>query len=89
MGFEARNISVLAYANNFTMWHYKTEDTLEDVKRVGYFNNASSMLRRNDLIILNTKDHNTSVWVKSVKVLADLKEDKEYLEVEVTEESGV
>lgn len=65
MTFKLQNLSVLSYANNFTIWHYLTEDELQDVKKSGYFNNAGTMLRKNDLIILNTKDHNTSVWVVS------------------------
>lgn len=65
MTFKSQNLSVLSYANNFTIWHYLTDDKLQDVKQSGYFNNAGIMIRKNDLIILNTKDHNTSVWANS------------------------
>lgn len=51
MSFTANDLSVLAYANNFTLWHYVTQD--DDVTTSGYFNNASDMLRVNDLIIAN------------------------------------
>ncbi len=50
-GFSASNLSVLAYANNFTLWHYTTAD--DAVTGAGYFNNAASMLRVNDLMIVN------------------------------------
>lgn len=50
-GFSASNLSVLAYANNFTLWHYTTTDAA--VTTTGYFNSASSMLRENDLMIVN------------------------------------
>lgn len=53
MSFNANNLSVLAYASNFTLWHYATEDSQKEVKSEGYFNKASDMLRENDLIILN------------------------------------
>lgn len=33
------NLSVLAYANKFTMWHYTTEDAL--VTGAGYFDGAA------------------------------------------------
>lgn len=49
MAFIPSDLSVLAYANNFTLWHYTTEDTA--VTGAGYFNNASDMVRVNDLII--------------------------------------
>lgn len=51
MTFALNNLSVLAYANNFTLWHYATADT--SVVTANYFNAASDMLRRNDLIIAN------------------------------------
>lgn len=51
MSLIISELSVLAYANNFTLWHYKTEDS--SVTGTGYFNNASDMMRVNDLIIAN------------------------------------
>ena len=51
MGFTSSNLSVLSYANNFTLWHYVTED--KDVTEDGYFNKGADMLRVNDIIIAN------------------------------------
>ena len=51
MAFLSKDLSVLAYANNFTLWHYTTVDTQITVTTAGYFNNAASMVRVNDLII--------------------------------------
>lgn len=51
MSFKPTDLSVLAYANNFTLWHYTTVD--EVITGTGYFNAASDMLRVNDLIIAN------------------------------------
>ena len=51
MAFAASDLSVLAYANNFTLWHYTTPDNL--VTTTGYFNPAAPMMRANDLIIVN------------------------------------
>ena len=53
MSLNASNLSVLAYANNFTLWHYTTIDAAAAVETSGYFNNASDMLRVNDLMIIN------------------------------------
>ena len=49
MAFASKDLSVLAYANNFTLWHYTTTDAA--VTGAGYYNIAASMLRVNDLII--------------------------------------
>jgi len=51
MGFKLTDLSVLAYANNFTLWHYKTKD--DSVENAGYFTNAWDMLNVNDLMIVN------------------------------------
>lgn len=53
MSFTASNLSVLAYANNFTLWHYTTADTAAAIGGANYFNAASDMLRVNDLMIVN------------------------------------
>ena len=57
MSFTANDLSVLAYANNFTLWHYTTFDS--SVTTGGYFNSAASMLRVNDLIIANVDTDGT------------------------------
>jgi len=51
MSFIPTELSVLAYANNFTLWHYTTTD--DDVTTSGYFDKAAGMVRENDLIIAN------------------------------------
>lgn len=53
MAFSASNLSVLAYANNFTLWHYTTVDTSATIGGAGYFNGAVDMLRVGDLLIIN------------------------------------
>jgi hypothetical protein len=49
MAYEAKNLSVLAYANGFTLWHYTTGNAT--ILSPGYFASASDMLRKGDLII--------------------------------------
>lgn len=57
MAFTASELSVLAYANNFTLWHYVTTD--DDVTTAGYFDKAADMLRVNDLLIANVDTDGT------------------------------
>ena len=53
MAFDQSNLSVLAYANNFTLWHYASIDNSAAITGAGYFNSASDMVRVNDLVIIN------------------------------------
>ncbi len=57
MAYQPSDLSVLAYANNFTLWHYPTTDNA--VTTTGYFNAAADMLRVNDLIIANVDTDGT------------------------------
>jgi hypothetical protein len=53
MAFQSKNLSVLAYANGFTLWHYTTTDLAADVDSAGYFNAAADMVRVGDMILAN------------------------------------
>lgn len=53
MAFESKNLSVLAYSNGFTLWHYTTPDSAADVDTSGYFNTAADMLRAGDMVMAN------------------------------------
>ncbi len=61
MSFTESALSVLAYANNFTLWHYATTDDDTAFEAAGYLNNASDMIRVNDLIIVNLDTDGTPV----------------------------
>lgn len=53
--FKTKDLSVLAYANGFTMWHY--DGVCADkttIMGAGYFNDGSDMLRKGDRIIINS-----------------------------------
>jgi hypothetical protein len=51
MAYQFKDLSVLAYANGFTLWHYTTPDTDIDVMADGAFDLAADMLRAGDIII--------------------------------------
>jgi hypothetical protein len=54
MAFKLSDLSVLAYANGFTLWHYRTGDGAAQVDNAGYFDEAAEMLRAGDMIMANT-----------------------------------
>lgn len=63
--FVLRNLSVLAYANGFSLWHYKTsQDTCLEVKGPGYFADAGHELSNGDMILVSAKDGGTAVYVE-------------------------
>ena len=53
MSMNSKNLSVLAYVNGFTLWHYKTEDAKSAVSASGYFNSVANIFNVGDLIIAN------------------------------------
>ncbi len=63
MAYDPKQLSVLAYANGFTLWHYSTCDLLHEVTDIGYFNKASDMLRTDDRIMVGAYDAAADVTV--------------------------
>lgn len=59
MSLKLSDLSVLAYANNFTLWHYKTVDA--SVATANYFDNGADMMNVGDLIIANVDTDGTPV----------------------------
>lgn len=57
MAFTIRNLSVLAYANGFTLWHYKAgSDRLNEVEAAGFFLDAEDMLASGDIMMVSAAD---------------------------------
>jgi hypothetical protein len=60
MAFTIRNLSVLAYAQGFTLWHYKAgSDHLSDVTLPGFFDGAADMLAGGDMLMVCASDGGT------------------------------
>ncbi len=57
MAFTIRDLSVLAYAQGFTLWHYKAgADRLGTVGAGGYFDAASDMLASGDMMMVSSAE---------------------------------
>ena len=55
--FLNKNMSVIAYANGFTLWQYKTMDPLEDVEECyDYFGKIKTLMAIGDIVIINARD---------------------------------
>ncbi len=59
MAFNSKDLSVLAYANGFTLWHYTTQDLATDVDTSGYFDAAADMVRVGDMVLANVDTDGT------------------------------
>ena len=56
MTLNIKNLSVLSYANGFTLWHLATSDALADVDTVGYLNSVATMVREKDMLFISASD---------------------------------
>lgn len=58
MKFENKNLSVIAYANGFTLWHYRADDT--ELKQIvadqRFFSKVYHLSATGDIVIINGKD---------------------------------
>ena len=53
MAFKSLELSVIAYANGFTMWHYNTKDSIEDIRKNNkYFKDISNLCQKGDIIYI-------------------------------------
>lgn len=53
MAYDLKLLGVLAYTGGFTLWHYRTDDSVEALMTDGYWSAASDMLRSGDAIVVN------------------------------------
>ncbi|MCQ2568458.1 MAG: hypothetical protein MJ163_02575 [Alphaproteobacteria bacterium] len=65
MAFQNKNLSVIAYANGFTLWHYKESATLATIIASGYFSSVNSLMNSGDIILINGSDGAT---IKAITV---------------------
>lgn len=57
MSLTVSNLSVLAYANGFTLWHYKAPgEQLAEVTAPGYFNDVTDLIAAGDMLMISAAD---------------------------------
>lgn len=63
-----KNLSVIAYANGWTLWHYMDRSvSIDDMEQVGYFDRVQSLMHIGDMIYLVAKDTVKHLWVKTLE----------------------
>lgn len=66
MSFEPTDLTVLAYADGYTLWHYVSEDSAKDIKQSGYFETARDLFRNNDRIEIFSGDDTFDAVITTV-----------------------
>lgn len=53
MPYNPRQLSVVGYANGFTLWHFRSADRAPDLLAPHYFDGGREVLRAGDFIVVN------------------------------------
>jgi hypothetical protein len=68
MTFAVRNLSVLAYAQGFTLWHYKlSASPVDAAARQGFFDGAADMMAPGDMVMVSGPAGGRVLVVAAVK----------------------
>ncbi len=57
MYFQNKNLSVIAYANGFTLWHYAAQESIATISTTGFFNPVRTLMNIGDIVIINASDN--------------------------------
>jgi hypothetical protein len=62
MAYTSTDLSVLAYANGYTLWHYKSSaDAQATIAAANYFNGATDMVRVGDTVLVQDSGNDITV----------------------------
>jgi hypothetical protein len=78
MAFAIRNLSVLAYAQGFTLWHYRANlptlgatlvqpASAAEIAAPGFFDAAADMLATGDMLLVSTPDAGRLLFVTGIE----------------------
>ena len=68
MEFTVRNLSVLAYAQGFTLWHYRAPNAkLAALGKKGFFDKAADLLAQGDMLMMSGADGGRVAFVASAQ----------------------
>ena len=65
MAFSSCNLTVLAYANGFTLWHYSAgTECLTAASDLEFFDNARDLVSSGDIIMVTSNEGSSIIFVK-------------------------
>ena len=66
MAFSSCSLSVLAYANGFTLWHYSAgEEYLAAAASAEFFDTARDLVSAGDIVMVTGEGGGSIVFIKS------------------------
>ena len=64
---QNKNLSVIAYANGWTLWAYRDVSiSIDDMMKEGFFDRVKDLMAVGDVFYLIAKDTVKHVWVKTL-----------------------
>ncbi len=67
MPFAIRNLSVLAYAQGFTLWHYRAAGSpMAGIAAAGFFDPAGDLVAAGDMMLVSAADGGRVLFVTTV-----------------------
>lgn len=69
MAFQNKNLSVIACANGFTLWQYRTQDSIQELGGK-YFEVVADLMAVGDMLIINAGDGN---YIRAIKTIENKK----------------
>lgn len=64
---QNKNLSVIAYANGWTLWMYRDVSiSIDDMMKEGFFDKVKDLMAVGDVFYLIAKDTVKHVWVKTM-----------------------
>lgn len=70
--FQNKNLSVIAYANGFTLWQYKTQDKIDDLQGKYFPQPIRNLMNNGDIMIINASDGTTIRCIKNLYPLMEM-----------------
>ena len=67
MNFKNKNLSVIAYANGFTLWGYDDKElTLSEILEKDFFKDVWALMAIGDMILVISKDCSAQITVTKI-----------------------
>ena len=67
MAFSPCNLSILAYANGFTLWHYSAGAESSAVSGNEFFDDARDLVSAGDIVMVSGETGGSIVFVKPLR----------------------
>lgn len=67
MAFKNNNLSVISFVNGFTLWHYTSDEPMDEITKKGYFDPMYTLVGIGDIFIINAADTTKILCLKNIK----------------------